>query len=914
MNSKKIFTILIILLLTTITAIAYTVPDGDGDGGATGDDTEYTEDIQYDLDAAWVFSGGVPDTTGPSIFYGSKAVQEYEDDDEDDDEYPDEQPDNYLKYYVEDSDIEDNWGQGEITSEEITLEEDWIIRERSQGIPSIVIPPHPEAEENAANRCGDSNLNYPGEKECPEDYGLPADYYADSQIDSSQHETTTSNYISWALNDLHGHFDASQLPDAIGRSGDETESPVNYIRSMSAKERNEDWDIDIEEEDDDETHIIEYQEWVGGADFYLDSERTDEIKAVYPTIETTEVVTEVDAYDKYGQDYDHYSSSHSAYSSCSSSVEGASCSSSTECTSRTSTNVTEYSLAEVTVMGWQDTKEIVTEQTDPGYSEDTNDQSFQYEIDTTWTTTDDEWYYDCTSESTVYSCSGENCSDATGSSTTYYTSNDKWIYDEEDYGTHTIEYEVLTWEDDETIFSTHQSTSSHINEDSRDVLFHEDDIKGGYSRSDVPYNEDGGRTYYSHAITQPSEFMANSPSVSSSKFSINVAYLEDGTDTNNNFISVRDHFETHTADGDYGLGNGYVTIRHDTDDDERLDNQWQITGDTYDFIQQETTTDGEATSFIDRDVIANRLGTGFTCPDDKTHCVTAVDVQLEDLDSWTDPENPTSGTTIETQTHHTSESLGVCKMYQRYTEEEFDLDDDENVQCVHESEGTIDPTCGDSAQEWWHHMEGPEVDEEEIEDSDDDEVKGDYEACITEQNRCVIHSEYSSDGDATEVDEGFVANIAREDPFAGYPGYQYEQDSPDWQVCLNINEDSDYHDEGGQWYNLDDPIVNDYLRGETSYPDDGDGENLIEDASDSDFENPHHIAYYWRENPNPYHSEWNPEGTDRGDQVTEGIALERHCGNPAFNILEGCDTAVNIGTETPNIFYSFFRWAEATEE
>jgi len=471
--------------------------------------------------------------------------------------------------------------------------------------------------------------------------------------------------------------------------------------------------------------------------------------------------------------------------------------------------------------------------------------------------------------------------------------------------------------DPEETYRSPQDREGHIS--IREALFAGENLHGeeyeGESDSfsedggTLPYNYDGDQTWISYNIDYPDTAMENSFSVSRSNFSI------DTDDDTLDFISVREDFDTFNADGPYSLSNGYVTVRHDTSGEDRTG--WQITGTTVDLAQNETTTDGASADFIevhqseesDEQTSIERLLSerGFECPtegsDEYTHCTAYVGLYLEELDNWDDPNDPSTGVSMDIhqvdgeQSVHTSESLGACRMYESIADEDFDLDDDENVQCTEEfsdggSGGNGDngedpvPGCGGVAGEWSHYMEGPAVNtsyleepedyNEDIEGSVREDIQGHYEGCV-EQNQCVLHG--------AAVDEGTVANVAHDSEI--YEGYEYGGDTVDWEVCLNIDEIDDemgYHDEGGQWYDLDDPIISEYLQqgesGNFLTSDAGDGSDLISDASQDDREDPEHIAFYYRRNPNPYHSEWNPTGYHLDGDEEEyyyGTALESTC-------------------------------------
>jgi hypothetical protein len=274
----------------------------------------------------------------------------------------------------------------------------------------------------------------------------------------------------------------------------------------------------------------------------------------------------------------------------------------------------------------------------------------------------------------------------------------------------------------------------------------------------------------------------------------------------------------------------------------------------------------------------------------------------------------------QTDTYASDRSLSVCKMYENLAgSDSYDANDFRSTSCQFtedpkdDDEGDIcdqEPEeCDDEVGTRWHVMEGPEVNEERFDTATQDEVLDDYQTRITHSD-CVLNGE--------NVSEGTVANVASD----SFSGYESGGDSPDWEVCLNINittsdtpdvEDgfhtTDYaaHQFGGQWYDLDDDRVDYYLRpgnndgrngGENDY--DGQGHLLISDATEDQREDPGYIAYYYRQNPNPYHPQWNPRGfidTSSGNEYYYGTAIEDDCDQD----LQGCDDS-DVQT---NFFYSF---------
>ncbi|MFB6147483.1 MAG: hypothetical protein ABEJ66_01225, partial [Candidatus Nanohaloarchaea archaeon] len=190
-------------------------------------------------------------------------------------------------------------------------------------------------------------------------------------------------------------------------------------------------------------------------------------------------------------------------------------------------------------------------------------------------------------------------------------------------------------------------------------------------------------------------------------------------------------------------------------------------------------------------------------------------------------------------------------------------------------------------------MEGPEVD-----DSRMDKFPAHQQSCIDDTSDCVRHGE--------AVNEGTVANVE----FNSTSAYEKGGSSPDWEVCLAIPGEGDTHsgdndfpsdgdsndDIGGEWYDLDSDIVNDYLRGTSLTGGDSNGDGTV-NATD--------VSYYWRQNRNPYDAEYNPRGGD-----TEGLALEDDCG-PS---ISGCDDeSGNVDSKDPH-FYSFFEQLKRDED
>ena len=290
------------------------------------------------------------------------------------------------------------------------------------------------------------------------------------------------------------------------------------------------------------------------------------------------------------------------------------------------------------------------------------------------------------------------------------------------------------------------------------------------------------------------------------------------------------------------------------------------------------------------------------CPGEKTTCLKYADYQTKTNDggdnSWSVSE---AVQLTSSETYTADDSYSVCKKINMINENNGD--GTELIDCDYErgSVGSEDisplpEVGGDEYNEHLIIMEGPAVDnsvtreylafEQKVVDWDEDTgVYGDN----LDSSACVIKGKAVSEGTVVPIQ----TYNAVEDSFEmGTP-------SPDWEVCLDIedgtgddepwdNKDNDLgaEDFGGEWYDLDDERVNDYISGE--------GNNLVTNGDPNDVND---VAYYYRTNPNPSHSDYNPAGGE------SGLALEDDC-DPA---LDGCDTTGStIQGESGGLFYGTF--------
>ncbi len=490
----------------------------------------------------------------------------------------------------------------------------------------------------------------------------------------------------------------------------------------------------------------------------------------------------------------------------------------------------------------------------------------------------------------------------------YYNSYEEIEY-ASDYSSQTVEYRYQSIErQEEQVLHLNPAGNNNDPVGVRTALFYNDQFKGdaytGESDSGssaggtIPYNRGSGRTYFSYETRfHDNRHQANSYGVSRSAFEIDI----EGED----FISTRVERDVFNADGPYGHGDGFVAIAHVVDNintpQESKTDEWEIVGSTPGFASEEASTAG---SFVSENLVESLLEdkNGFGgCPGDYPECVASVDIYLEDIDQWGDPGDASTGVAIDLSQgspHHVSESLGVammceeigdCNPITHYIEE-----DDEVYGPPSSRSDDCDPN---EVGNWKAFMTGPAVNEDL-----EREYPAAYEGCIEDYDSCVLHGE--------ERPEGYVANVASDND-----DVQYEAggNSPDWEVCLNIQDtgQGEDNDPGGEWYDLDGEVAHYYLHEDYDLGDivddydfltedhaDNEGYSLLEEGDES---NEGDITYYWRENPNPYHEEYNPRGGE------EGLTLKNNCGNPVFDNLMCSDAGEEHSRLNPAGFtYSFF--------
>lgn len=402
-------------------------------------------------------------------------------------------------------------------------------------------------------------------------------------------------------------------------------------------------------------------------------------------------------------------------------------------------------------------------------------------------------------------------------------------------------------------------------------------------------------------------------------------YRAFGDNTRNEVWCQAHKTRTVDADGPKGLGDGFVVLedgevvgKMSPDGSHRVGERVWFRG--------ETLQDGKTTEYLD---YTAKIEDGVSCPEPKDVCVAYVDFQTEEGEqdrgspSWGGDEDWGSNSlddavNLQAEVFSLAKSYSACKLANYMEETDDDADDSEVIDCDYErgdSAETADVSplpeaCGDESNEHLILMEGYEVKYSNVKQNlkhaqkcvDWEEDSGGMGEDIS-NSTCVYNG--------TAYSEGTVLDI-------NMPGLIYERDStnrksPDREVCLDpeqltenelsrgiSDDDGEYQrwdnrensinseDYGGEWYDLDNEMMNDYLNDE--------GEHLIDKGNPND---PHDIAYFYGENPNPYHSRYNPAGGK------EGVALEDDCG-PRINCDDTGRKAAGGANADSGLFYSFF--------
>jgi hypothetical protein len=377
-----------------------------------------------------------------------------------------------------------------------------------------------------------------------------------------------------------------------------------------------------------------------------------------------------------------------------------------------------------------------------------------------------------------------------------------------------------------------------------------------------------------------------------------------------------DYTTTVDADGPNGYGDGFVVIHQGsiiaTENREGNDE-----------VGREVYVDGSNSGYNFENMIS------ASCPNGKNTCIKYANFYTDDS-GWSGISNNPGksevrdAVEVDTKAVTPDESYSVCKNVNRINEQagrnsmgddvidcDYMRDDDGDNDL--ENISPLPQACGDESNEHLMMMEGPEVSQGTVDDYLIHEQKcinwdsgqtGNFNRDLG-SNSCVLKGK--------AVSEGTVANVASgtNEAFTE-SGYEQNADSPDYEVCLDMRDGSpttSYEDKplnyrydddsqpasesyGGQWYDLDDPRVNEYLRS-NSMP--SPGLSTSQRSGDTDF-----IDFYYGENPNPYHADYNPEGG------REGTSLLADCGPFVESCADDPDGRQGINADQQT-YFAFFQ-------
>ncbi|WEL23515.1 hypothetical protein [Candidatus Nanohalovita haloferacivicina] len=947
--------------------------DSDNDGtpnwqeaGASGPDPgcsppyEYdnSEANIYDLDASWVFGQYLssPTEDDSSIFYGAEVIQNGSSVTVSPDQVLD--TDQINETYVEGS---NDWAAGVLRGETISISESRhegnmpgsTTTAVEDGSAELIDAPHDDTTTGDGSQCGDAVRG--GDEnnlDCPEDYGLPDDAgTTKSQSSETLSDRFNSNIGQWDANNANGVSIGDSNNNANNgeylnskNSNDDTDDTIEYKFSNSGSgliapeaqgQKTDDisgsdpytadlqsgTQADAGEVDD---QVVQDQEWEDVPDYYLKDDDgdsvPDELWMVYPEkvgesyIGSSESDASVTDYDLTGdKNVETWGEDGGSVDQCS----GANCSGTgtEKCTSIDQDTDTKYTLKSetTTTVSTNDNEQYYADSSGSHQhsKESTNLNQLSVEVThhpgyETEQVDDDS----CLSETEEESCdSSIGCSDSPSVDTVGPISNQD-IATGQTSNTITYRYEDLELHTEKVFDLNPAENPSYAPMFPTDALFEGDTFKYGdeaYTRSNIKYNAFNGDSYYAYAVDTDNNMLGNDEAISSSSYHMRV----DG----DAFESVRDYFQSWDVDGPQGQSDGYMAILQRRG---YLGNgQVEIQGVSNRFMNTETNSGGAMDIVQPADALGHVSINTNGCGDPFTHCVGALDIRPRNINNWDNPTDPSyqagsqaypTAVTFESNIQDTNQSLGVCKMFQ-------ELDPDAAIGSNYGSDSdsptqSSDKRCaGDTTEEFWIAMEGPEVNEGPIKSHH-------LEGTADRVTDCLWYGE--------DVPEGTVRTVGTE----AYSDYEEGGYSPDKEVCLAIDssgesftqdgivyeetlpaddpgddvtyDNYDYDDDGtveevgGEWYDLDNERVNEYLRSS------GNGHDLIDSSQRGDPDNASQIAFYWRQNENPYHPDYNPKGQGSGENI--GVTLEDNCGP----LLTGCDDQETQTEGKTPVFFSFF--------
>lgn len=301
------------------------------------------------------------------------------------------------------------------------------------------------------------------------------------------------------------------------------------------------------------------------------------------------------------------------------------------------------------------------------------------------------------------------------------------------------------------------------------------------------------------------------------------------------------------------------------------------------------------------------------CPRDLNYCVKYIDYYTSSQETvWEAPSNTENAVrATPTRTLSPDKSYSVCKFINMVHSNQVSGSDRELLDCDYETSrdegsGDMSPlpeSCGDVPDEHLIAGEGNQVD------------FGSLSERLYQSQACVSYGEDTADID-TAGNEGELTESACVMEGAAYAegttlnvadsgeSNERNQASPDLEVCLdpddsatpditadrvewdNSRNDQDSRDFGGEWYDLDNEKVQEYVKTnfqESDYP-----QNPVS-----------RVETFIRTNPNPQHPQYNPTGGETG------LTLEDDCGSDRFATGLRCEDETSK-SDTNNLFYTFF--------
>ncbi|MFB6203938.1 MAG: hypothetical protein ABEK01_05600 [Candidatus Nanohaloarchaea archaeon] len=370
------------------------------------------------------------------------------------------------------------------------------------------------------------------------------------------------------------------------------------------------------------------------------------------------------------------------------------------------------------------------------------------------------------------------------------------------------------------------------------------------------------------------------------------------------------------ADGPKGRGDGFVVIKSG---EEIIGTKGPTNADTVGKMVH-SKLHGDSLSKSSRNYLQRTLYEGqwsLDCPSNANYCIKYLDFYTKDS-GWSTEDQAVAvdAITVDGKKAITpDQSYSACKfinqIHSRSAGEDRELLDCDYEASAGGAGGDMSPllqACGDTDKEHLITAEGNQLDfgflskeifysQKCVDYSSGGDVDasgvtkpGSDEVRTVSEKACVLnHLAYA---------EGSVVDVAQYDR-----GTERGDYSPDYEVCLDadldINDRQEWDnvenqgpkdqslDLGGEWYDLDDQRVQEYVR-----------KNF--DASDYDNQ-ARRVETFMRSNVNPQHPDFNPTG----DSESPGLAMEDDCGNDRFADGFQCEEEKSR-TSTGNLFFTFF--------